>query len=129
MLKTEPCWVINYQQFTKHAETGAGLHAESGFIKILPDGKHTTEIMLTHPFSVCEIYKNAVFNFDDNTLEAEALTEDCFQRGPTAKGKKITGVKRNYKIDSGKLVYDIQLAVDGGELKNHLHCVLEKQQD
>ena len=60
--------------------------------------QHKAELMISHPFSVNELYKDCVFDFDTNTLTAEALTPDCFQRGPSAKGKVITGSRRVYKI-------------------------------
>ena len=83
--------------------------------------------MISHPFSVNELYKDCVFDFDSNTLTAEALTPDCFQRGPSAKGKVITGSRRIYKlVGPGQLEYDMQLGVDGGEIKNHLWCAMKK---
>ena len=36
VLRTEPAIVINWQQFTKHATEGFPMHAENGFLKILP---------------------------------------------------------------------------------------------
>ena len=36
LLRTEPAIVINLQQNTKHAESGAPMQAENGFVKILP---------------------------------------------------------------------------------------------
>ena len=56
LLRTEPAIVVNVQQYTKHAETGAPLHAENGFLKILPekDGVRPVEMMLSHPFSLNE---------------------------------------------------------------------------
>ena len=49
-----------------------GLHAENGFLKILPKLKDAggnpnqfkAELMLSHPFSVNEFYKEAVFDFE-----------------------------------------------------------------
>ena len=85
LLKKEPAIVINWQQFTKHSENGMGLHAENGFLKILPalkeggnPNQHKAELMLSHPFSVNEFYRDATFDFNNNTLICEALTEDCF---------------------------------------------------
>ena len=56
VLRTEPAIVVNAQQFTKHAETGAPLHAENGFIKILPgaEGERKVEANYSHPFGLNE---------------------------------------------------------------------------
>ena len=94
----------------------------------ISDKVHKAELMLTHPFSMNEMYTEAKFDFAQNTFVAEALKEECFQRGVSAKGKKTTGVKREYKLNAeGKLEYNMWLAVDGGELVHHLQGVLTKQ--
>ena len=59
VLRTEPAIVVNAQSFTKHAETGAPLHAENGFVKILPAGGEATEerkveASYSHPFGLNE---------------------------------------------------------------------------
>ena len=131
VIKDSPALVLTWHQYTKHAETENPLHSEQGFLKILPmvisEKKHKAELMLTHPFSMNEMYSDASFDFGENVFVAEALKEECFQRGATAKGKKTTGVKRLFKLnESGQLEYDLWLAVDGGELVHHLHGVLNK---
>ena len=133
VIKEEPAIVVNWQQFTKHAETDKGLHAENGFLKILPmqapgttGDQFKAELMLSHPFSVNEYYQDCIFDFDTDTLTAQALDASCFQRGPTAKGKAITGVKRVYKLaQEGQLEYEMHLGVDGGELNHHLSATLK----
>ena len=101
VLRSEPAFVINWQQFTKHAESQAPLHAENGFLKILPvmaEDKNKAELMLSHPFSLQEQYKG-LFDFEGNTLVCEANEEGSFLRGATAKGKAVTAMKREYKWD------------------------------
>eukprot|EP00490_Sorites_sp_Unknown_P025115 CAMPEP_0114695704 /NCGR_PEP_ID=MMETSP0191-20121206/71687_1 /TAXON_ID=126664 /ORGANISM="Sorites sp." /LENGTH=150 /DNA_ID=CAMNT_0001992339 /DNA_START=18 /DNA_END=470 /DNA_ORIENTATION=+ len=116
LLREEPAYVINWQQFTKHAETLKPMHAENGFLKIL-----------SHPFSVNEYYKTAHFDFDKNIFECVADTEDCFQRGPAAGGKPATGSRRIYKLEDDKLIYDMYLRTEGSdEFVHHLHCEMMK---
>lgn len=144
LLRSEPAMIVNWQQFTKHSESGKPLHAENGFLKILPvkitaadDGLESgssgykAELMLSHPFSVNEFYKKGSFSFEGNSFRCEASEESgSFQRGPAAKGKAVTAMRREYRLDeSGKLVYDIWLGVDGAEPKHHLHCELETASD
>ena len=66
LLRTEPAIVVNTQSFTKRSDTGAPLHSENGFVKILPTGGDITtekkvEASYSHPFSLNEfeygIYK------------------------------------------------------------------------
>ena len=123
-IKPEPALVVNWQQFTKHAEKGVGLHAENGFLKVLPaweDGKgFKTELMLSHPFSVNESCSGH-FDPESNTITIEASKPEDFQRSASAKGKQVTATKRVYKLnDQGEITYDFYLAVEGGELKHHL---------
>ena len=134
LLRSEPAMVINWQQFTKNAESLKPMHAENGFLKILPKPEggevKKAELMLSHPFSVNEYYKSGQFDFTQNVFECAAETEDCFQRGPTAGGKLATGSRRVYKLtEEGKLVYDMFLRTEGSEeFVHHLHCELEKEE-
>ena len=65
VVRTEPVAVISAQQVTSNESTGKPLHAEMGFIKILPvaegDGRKV-EASFTHPFGLNEfsygIYTN-----------------------------------------------------------------------
>ena len=79
ILKSEPAMVINWQQFTKHAESLKPMHAENGFLKILPKPEEgevkNAELMLSHPFSVNEYYKSGRFDFAQNVFECSAETE------------------------------------------------------
>ncbi len=81
-LRSEPAIVVNVQQFTKHGETGAPLHAENGFVKILPlkpdapqDSPRTVEVMFSHPFSLNEFEYGT---FDGTKLETEASKPEHF---------------------------------------------------
>ena len=86
VIKTEPALVINWQQFTKHAEKGVGLHAENGFLKVMPvitDSKFKAELMLSHPFSVNEICEGH-FDASNNILDISASKPEHFQRSASA---------------------------------------------
>ena len=82
VIKTEPAIVVEWLQRTKHAEKGFGLHAENGFLKVLPakndDGSNKGELMLSHPFSMNEMYTQVSFNWDENTLTCIADKPECF---------------------------------------------------
>mmetsp|Transcript_4402 Transcript_4402/g.7474 ORF Transcript_4402/g.7474 Transcript_4402/m.7474 type:complete len:91 (+) Transcript_4402:217-489(+) len=85
-------------------------------------GKNKAELSLSHPFSVQENYKQCTYDFNTHELICEALTPECFLRGPFAKGKVLSGMRRVYKFDESTqtLKYDLYLGIEGGELKHHL---------
>ena len=124
VLKTEPCILVNWQQFTKSAE-GKPMHAENGFLKILPkkdeNGCNIVELMLSHPFGVNEV-SSGTWNSKTNVLNVVASDPSSFQRGKTASGKAATYLSRSYTLNGQTLSYDINLGVDGSEPKHHLHC-------
>lgn len=123
MLKTKPLMVIEWRQSTKNAETGDGMHAENGFLRI---GESGAELLLSHPFGVNELYKNCVY--EPGTLEATATEAGrSFQRGAMAKGKETTTVRRSYKLQGpDSLFYDVYLGTGGEEPQHHLHCELHR---
>ena len=126
VLKTEPAIVVNWQQFTKSQE-GKPMHAENGFLKILPkkldNGSNVTELMLSHPFGVNELSSGS-WDSEKSELKSIAADASCFQRGKTASGKTATHLSRTYTLssDGQTLSYDVHLGVDGSEPKHHLHC-------
>mmetsp|Transcript_17182 Transcript_17182/g.22340 ORF Transcript_17182/g.22340 Transcript_17182/m.22340 type:complete len:155 (+) Transcript_17182:34-498(+) len=120
LLKEKPI-LLNWQQFTQNPENGMPMHAENGFLKVLPSGE--AELLLSHPFSANEIYRSV-------QLDSTSLTcEDCqIQRGPLAKGKFTTYVKRVYRLDDdgNTLNYDLYLGVDNNEPYHHLKAKLTR---
>jgi len=78
-------------------------------------------------FGVNELYSVGVFDFANKALVVEATSPDCFQRGRTAKGKKVTGVRRVYRLEGETtMLYSLYLGVDGGDLVHHLEAKLQK---
>ena len=142
LLKQEPCWLINYQQFTKNAENGNPMHAENGFWKIFkPDGENIRKIeaSFSHPFSINEfevgqVGKHAETGHTFITMAASE-TDQSFQRGPSAAKlsdthvKHTTAVRREFWFDDeGALHYKMYLGVNGAEPYHHLTCKLTKMQ-
>ena len=131
-LRSDPVIVINAQQYTSH-ETIGPLHAENGFIKILPtpegqdSGSRKVEAMFSHPFSLNE-FEYGQYSPSLQSLSLESSKPEHYQRGSTAKGKQTTGFRRDYWLDpaTGELCYKMHLAVDGGALVEHLEGRLKK---
>mgnify|MGYP003351571118 CR=1 FL=1 len=138
LLKTEPCWVYNYQQYTKNATTGAPMHAENGFWKFFPPnekGHMHVEASYSHSFSL-NVFEKGKLGRDSETGMLSLLTvadkPHHFQRSTmteTAKetGKKAAGCKRQYMIDEkkGKLMHQFSLKTEEDLYWNrHLRSVL-----
>ena len=83
VLRTTPAVVINVQSFTKHAKNGNPMHAENGFIKVLPgaEGKRSVEASYSHPFGLNEFEYGVL---EGNSLTLEASEEACFQRSQSS---------------------------------------------
>jgi hypothetical protein len=129
LLRTEPAIIVNVQQFTKHGVSGAPLHAENGFFKILPaksdesSGARPIEASFSHPFGLNE-FEYGTYTNERVTLEASK--PEHFQRGATAKGKQTTFFKREYWLnEKGNLCYKMFLGFDDNEPFEHLNGELE----
>jgi len=130
LLKSESVVLINVQQFTKHSETGASMHAENGFFKILPSvdvgtGERHVEAMLSHPFSLNEFEFGSC---NESKMEICASLPEHFQRGKTSKGQVTTGFRRVYFMnDNGNLCYRMYLGINNQEMHLHLEAELSPQ--
>lgn len=126
LMRTEPCHMFNWQQYTKHAVNGNKMHAENGFLKIFGNGK--AQASFSHPFDLNEFEFGSV---EGHQLTLEATQDQHFQRAqePTEdkKAKMVTYLKRVYTRKGDTLECDTWLGVAGGEPKHHLHSVLEKK--
>jgi hypothetical protein len=103
------------------------MHAENGFLKILPPKDGITgrpvELMLSHPFSLNEFEYGT---YTPERMNVESSKPEHFQRGLTAKGKQTTAFKREYWLnEKGNLCYKMYLGVNGAEPYEHLNGELE----
>ena len=121
--------IVNVQQFTKHAETGAPLHAENGFFKI-KGATGAVEASYSHPFGMNE------FEFGELTadgLTLEASEERHFQRPSAeadaeAKARQVTSIRREYTLTEAgsKMAFRVYLGVGGQPAQLHLQGELTK---
>ena len=131
VLRTSPATIVNLQQFTKHAESGAPLHAENGFIKIFPgEGERRVEASYSHPFGMNEFEFGKI---TANSLTLAASEEHHFQRPELTataeeKARQVTYVLRQYNLtEDGKINFTLHLGVGGDEPKLHLQGTLTRQ--
>jgi hypothetical protein len=134
VLKTVPATIVNLQQFTKHAESNAPLHAENGFLKIFPaatgEQGRRVEASYSHPFSMNE------FEFGEITTTSLTLTaseEFHFQRpqqvatDDAQKARQVTHVRRNYTlVDKDEINFTVYLGIGYAEAKLHLQGTLHR---
>jgi hypothetical protein len=136
VLKTAPATIVNVQQFTKHAESNAPLHAENGFLKIFPttttteEGRRAVEASYSHPFGMNE------FEFGEltaSTLTLMASEEYHFQRPKVVamddaqKASQLTHVHRVYKlVKKDEINFTVHLGIGGAAPKLHLQGTLHR---
>lgn len=109
---------ISYSQRTRHAETGAPLHAEAGYLRAV--GGHGVEFVVVQPSGIVELHQGTV---GDRRVD---LTLEGVHTTPTA--KSVTDVVRTFWVhgpnESPVLSYDVAMAAVGQELIHHLHADL-----
>jgi hypothetical protein len=123
--------VIAYSHRTAHAETGAPMHRESGFMKLLPDGKFTwTVAQATGMAEVAdgswdsmtgEIWKR----FPLNCCADSSSGALCMTSTQIAGADKVTNVSRHYIVNQSALNYTISMATKQvSQLTVHLTAAL-----
>lgn len=106
--------VIAYSHRTAHAETGAPMHRESGFMKLLPDGKFTWTV--AQATGMAEV---ADGSWDSMTGSL------CMTSTQIAGADKVTNVSRHYIVNQSALNYTISMATKQvSQLTVHLTAAL-----
>lgn len=110
---------LAYAQRTTHAETGAALHAETGYLR--PGDAGATEWVITQPTGIVEVLTapdpGRPLDFTDARI---VLT-------PTA--QTVTDVRRRYHLDGDTLSYEVHMAAVGEPLQLHLAATLHRAAD
>ncbi|CAG9310467.1 unnamed protein product [Blepharisma stoltei] len=98
------------------------MHTEIGMMKLrnLEAGNFAVELMLTHPFGLCEVDCG-------QAIGSEILLESTnFIRTPTNTNIKIDKVRRRYWLEGDTLKYQLYLTVFGGQENLHLQGELTR---
>ncbi len=117
-----------YSQKTRHAETGAPLHAESGFWRFLADdsaadGGVGVELVMAHPTGVVELLAGAfIADEADGTFELS-----CPNVVTTASAVLVERTTRQFRFDGDTLSYDVAMAAVGQPLTHHLSATLTRR--
>jgi hypothetical protein len=107
---------LAYAQRTWHPETGAPMHAETGYLRLAEGGR--AELVLAHPTGIVEVEEGT---FDGARFELATTTV-----GRTATAKDVRGLRRAATLDGDELTYDLWMAYADVPETHHLHAVLRR---
>jgi hypothetical protein len=115
---------LGYQQRTRHPESGAPMHTESGYWRVvpapvdLPAGAIGIEGVIAHPTGLAEILTGAA------TGGRVDVATTTVARTPGA--KEVTAVERRIEVDGDVLTYEVHMAAVGQPLQFHLAATLHR---
>ncbi len=112
---------IAYTQRTKHPDTGAAMHAESGYLRVPRPG--SIEIVMAQPTGLAEIYEGAVVGVDVPLVIDVRSTSI----GSTTSAKEVTVTERTISVTGDDLHYTFRMAAVGRPLQHHLSASLHRE--
>lgn len=116
---------LAYTQKTRHADTNAPLHAESGYLR--PVGTDAVEFVVAQPSGIIEIHSGPVST--SGSVVELMLTSSQVLGTPTAKA--VTEVTRQLWFDPAVAPaehrYTMAMAAVGQPLTHHLEATLHRQ--
>jgi hypothetical protein len=111
---------VAYNQRTRHPETSAPMHAETGYLRVPRPG--SVEIVMAQPTGLAEIYEGAVVG-GDAPLVIDARSTSI-NATPTA--KEVTITERTISVTGDDLHYTFRMAAVGQPLQHHLSATLHR---
>lgn len=114
---------VAYTQRTRHPETGAPMHSETGYLRVPAPG--SIEIVMAQPTGLAEIYAGAVVG-TDTTVVIDARSSEIAST-PTA--KEVTTTERTINVGGDDLTYTFRMAAVGQPLQHHLTATLRRAAD
>jgi hypothetical protein len=105
-----------YAQRTWQPETGAPMHAEQGYLRVV--GTDRIELVLAHPTGIVEVQEGTV---DAGVLE---LRSTVVEGSSTA--KRVRSLRRRFTLDDDVLTYDLWMAYAEVPETHHLHAELRR---
>lgn len=114
---------LAYTQRTRHPDTGAPMHSETGYWRVPGPGR--LEIVMAQPTGLTEVY--------DGDIEDRrgAIVMDVRSRsvGATPSAKEVTATERTFELDGDELRYTFRMAAVGQPLQHHLAATLHRAPD
>jgi hypothetical protein len=112
---------LAYAQRTTHPETGAPMHAETGYLRLV-DGRRL-ELVLAHPTGVVEVEEGPLEPGTDGGLVFELATTTI---GLTATAKPVRSLRRRFVLTGDELTYDLWMAHADTPETHHLRATLRR---
>ena len=117
---------LGYTQKTKHAVSGAPLHAEAGYLRAVGAGR--VEFVVVQPSGIVELHSGTV---DRGTVDGGALVLQLDGVHTTPTAKSVTDVHRQIWVEQHAgvttLEYQVSMAAVGEPLTHHLRAMLVQQ--
>jgi hypothetical protein len=111
---------VSYGQRTRHPDTGAPMHAESGYFRVPRPG--SVEIVMAQPTGLTEVYEGAVVA-GEATLVIDVRSTGI---GSTSSAKEVTRTERTFSISGDEMHYTFRMAAVGQPLQHHLSASLRR---
>jgi hypothetical protein len=111
---------VAYSQRTRHPDSGAPMHAESGYLRVPVPG--SIEIVMAQPTGLAEIYQGAVVGGEVPLVIDVRSTS--ISATPTA--KEVTATERTISVTGDDLRYTFRMAAVGQPLRHHLSATLHR---
>lgn len=101
---------LSYLQRTQHPGTGAPMHTESGYFRMV--GPDRVEFVLAQPTGMVEVL--------EGTLDLGSVRLQTTLVGRTGSAKEVTAVERELTWRDDVLSYVVRMAAVGSPLTEHL---------
>ncbi|MGE5209809.1 MAG: peroxynitrite isomerase [Acidobacteriota bacterium] len=111
---------VAYSQRTRHPDTSAPMHAETGYLRVPRPG--SIEIVMAQPTGLAEIYEGAVVG-GDAPLVIDVRSTSI---NATSTAKEVTITERTISVTGDDLHYTFRMAAVGQPLQHHLSATLHR---
>lgn len=110
---------LTYEQRTWSVATGAPMHRECGYLRIIPEtSPPVVEFVIAQPTGIAEVAEGTLA---DGVVDVSTTTT-----GYTATAVPVSGVRRRLWIDGASLRYEVSMATPGTTDARHLVACLER---
>ncbi len=114
---------VAYGQKTRHADSGAPLHAEAGYWRFPAPGG--VELVLAHPTGLLESLSGTI----ELTADGAQIDLACPEVITTASAVDVERTVRRFRFEGDTVSYDLAMAAVGQPLTHHLTATLRRVAD
>jgi hypothetical protein len=119
-MTVSPKGFVAYQQSTSHPDSGAPMHAETGYLRAVGN---EVEWVLAQPSGIVEIHHGGVANDPVLGIVVEFAP---LLVATTPSAKSVTAIQRSIVVRQNVLTYRVAMAAVGLPLQHHLGATLER---